>query len=259
MPFRPTGLVTLLTDFGDADTYVSQMKAVMLGVAPDLRFVDISHEVAPQDIAQGAFLLAEAARWFPAGTVHLAVVDPGVGSARGAIAMIAGEHAFIGPNNGLMTPAALAISPDPLAWSLDHVPSPHGSRSATFHGRDLFSPAAALVAAGLRTPESLGSPARPSPAPASTQGSPDVGRVLHVDRFGNLITSFPSDLFDGVVAVEVGGQVVSTAVRCYAEAPAGAPVFLIGSSGRIEVAVAGGSAARALGVLADAVVCLRRS
>jgi len=259
MPFRPNGLVTLLTDFGNIDVYVAQMKAVMLGVAPDLRFVDISHEVTPQDVAMGAYLLSGSARWFPAGTVHLAVVDPGVGSARGAIAMIAGAHAFIGPDNGLMTPAALTISSNLEAWSLDHVPPPHGARSATFHGRDLFGPAAALLAAGFRTPESFGAPIRPTLPPATVTGSPDLGRVDHVDRFGNLITSLQADLLEGVVAVEVGGHTVSTAVGCYAEAPHGSPVFLAGSGGYIEVSVVGGSAATVLGATSNAEVRLHRS
>lgn len=257
MTFVPSGIVSLLTDFGSSDGYVAQMKAVMLGVAPDLRFVDISHEIAPQNVAQGAFLLAESAMWFPAGTVHLAVVDPGVGSDRSAVALLAGGHVFIGPDNGLLMGAAESIDGAIQAWSLDDVPIPHGGRSSTFHGRDLFAPAAALVAAGDRRPETLGREVAallPSPL---TAASADRARVVHVDRFGNLITSLAASALAEGSRLEVAGRTIETRVEFYAEAPAGALVFLEGSTGRIEVSVAGGSAAEELAVGVGAEVGVR--
>ena len=259
MPFRPNGIVSLLTDFGLSDGYVAQMKAVMLGISPSLRFVDITHDVPAGDVAQGAFLLEEAARWFPVGTVHLAVVDPGVGSSRSALAITAGDHVFIGPDNGLLPPAAGTLSPDPRARVLEGVTPPGGTVSATFHGRDLFAPAAAEVACGLRAPEAFGPLIRPTPAPRRPTKTPDTGRVLHIDHFGNLITSFPAASLDGVDALEIRGHVVPTRVDCYAEAPAGTPVFLVGSSGRVEVSVVNGSAADRLGISPGAEVLLRRS
>jgi len=273
MTFAPSGIVTLLTDFGSSDGYVAQMKAVMLRVSPKLRFVDISHDVAPQDVAQGAFLLDVSARWFPAGTVHLAVVDPGVGSERAAIAMVAGGHALVGPDNGLLMHAAETLRDSThRAWRLDNVtapgeagtepaaPVPQGLLSSfTFHGRDLFAPAAALLAAGLREPESLGRPIDPGPALVPSVEGPDRGRVVHVDRFGNLITSLSAETLDQVVSLEIGGHRVPTGVRFYAEAPAGTPVFLAGSSGRIEVSVRGGAAADLMDLSVGAPVVLLRA
>ena len=248
MSFRANGVVTLLTDFGTSDNYVAQMKAVMLAISPALRFIDITHDIGPQDVAQGAFLLESSAPWFPRGTVHLAVVDPGVGSQRTAVVLVAGGHAFVGPENGLLLPAAQAMDGDLRGWELINVP-PHGrTRSATFHGRDLFAPAAALLASGGRTPSGLGPPLTPPPRSITPSPDPRHERVLHVDHFGNLVTSLPASALPGLRGIEIRGRTIDTIVRTYAEARGEAPFLLAGSSGRIEISVALGSAARELGV-----------
>ena len=247
MSFCANGVVTLLTDFGTSDGYVAQMKAVMLATSPALRFIDITHDTGPQDVAQGAFLLESSAPWFPPGTVHLAVVDPGVGSSRAAVVLVAGDHAFVGPDNGLLLPAALAMGGDLQAWELENVPCPGRIRTATFHGRDLFAPAAALLASGTRAPSDLGPVASP-PRSIEPSGDPGHERVLHVDHFGNLITSLPASALPGLRGVEIRGQTIDTLVQTYAEAQGAAPVLLAGSSGRIEISVALGSAARKLRV-----------
>ena len=251
--FRGNGSVTLLTDFGTSDSYVAQMKAVMLAVSPALRFIDITHDIGPQDVAQGAFLLQSAAAWFPRGTVHLAVVDPGVGSPRAAVVLVAGGHAFVGPDNGLLLPAARALGGELPGWELVNVPSPGETRSATFHGRDLFAPAAALLASGERAPSDLGPRLARLPHSIAPSVEPGHERVLHIDHFGNLITSLPASALPGLRGIEVRGQTIDTIVATYAEAPGEAPVLLAGSSGRIEISVAFGSAARELGVEAAGV------
>lgn len=257
-PFRPNGVVTLLTDFGVTDTYVAQMKGVMLRIDAGLRFVDISHGVAAQDIGQGGFLLEQACRSFPDGTVHLAVVDPGVGSARAPVVVVAGKHAFVGPDNGLLEAAARHAGAGAMeAWRLDAVPAPPWGRSSTFHGRDLFAPAAATLASGRALPASFG-PALPGllATPTAPRG-PGVGAVIHVDRFGNLITNL--SVTPAASALEVAGHRITRRVDHYAEAEAGALVFLGGSSGRFEVSVVGGSAAEALGVGSGVEVIVRRA
>ena len=247
MSFRANGVVTLLTDFGTSDGYVAQMKAVMLAVSPALRFIDITHDIGPQDVEQGAFLLKSSAPWFPRGTVHLAVVDPGVGSSRAAVVLVANGHAFVGPENGLLLPAAQAMGGDLQGWELVNVPPPGRTRSDTFHGRDLFAPAAALLASGERAPSDLGPPRARPPRSEATSVEPGHDRVLHVDHFGNLITSLPASALPGLRGIEIRGRTIDTIVRTYAEARGEAPFLLAGSSGRIEISVALGSAARELG------------
>lgn len=252
----PTSLVTLTTDFGSRDAYVAVMKAVMLGIHPGLRFIDISHEVPPQDLMAAAFILSDAAPYFPAGTIHLAVVDPGVGTSRPAVALRAGEQMFVGPDNGLFplvmqdTPLHQAVVLDrPAFW---RTPSP----SATFHGRDIFAPVAAHLAAG-RTLTEVGTPAEtlhrlhwPLPL-ADEQGV--QGWVLHVDRFGNAITNISRAILETYrqargVKCYVGSGVVHGLHRTYGDVEEGDPLLLFGSSELLEIAVHGGNAARLLSI-----------
>ena len=253
--WKPSGVVTLTTDFGLQDPYAGIMQGVVLSIAPKVRVVDLTHLVPPQDVAAGAFYLMCSWRWFPPGTVHAAVVDPGVGSARGILVAIDRGHVFLAPDNGLLGPV---LSREAEIRVLDEELFSLTERSATFHGRDVFAPAAALVASSKARPDALGAPTRTAPAEAPAGEAPHRGRVLHVDRFGNLITSLDADLLDGVTSVEVGGRAVTRRVRFYAEASAGTAVFLAGSGGCIEVSVAGGSAAVELGARAGAEVLLRR-
>jgi S-adenosylmethionine hydrolase len=233
---KPSGIITLLSDFGTQDAYVGAMKGTILRQHSGVSLVDITHEVRPFAILQGAFLLDSAWSTFPAGTVHLAVVDPGVGGPRTPIAMAGGDHFFVGPDNGLFTFVLERIAVQAVA-----LPVP-ASASATFHGRDVFAPAAARLAAGTALHE-LGSPVK-TPTRLGDAWAVRVGEgwrahVLHCDRFGNVITNLPASSVGRIHAVN---GVTVRAVRTYEEAPAGELVVLAGSASRVEVAIREGSA-----------------
>src|SRR5512142_3267195 len=243
-----SAIVTLTTDFGAGSGYPAQVKAVLLSAAPELRIVDVSHEVPRYDVLAGALLLEACVPWFPAGAIHVGVVDPGVGTVRRAICLAAEGRTFVGPDNGLCTPflgagaRVFEIAPGAA------VPAP---RTATFHGRDLFAPAAAFVAGG-GDPAALG-PEVPDPVrlhwpvPRAGRGELD-GEALAADPFGNLVTSIrASDLGGAEVAKATAGGHPARWVRTFGEAEPGELVAMIGSGGRVEIAVREGSAAVALG------------
>jgi S-adenosylmethionine hydrolase len=260
-------IITLTSDFGLRDPYVAAMKGVILDINPTATMVDVSHDVEPQRVAQGAFVLGAALPYFPRGTVHLAVVDPGVGGERRGLVLATPRGLFVGPDNGLLSPAlpdeARAGATEPGQASA--VPLPEGHRafaitrrqymrepvSTTFHGRDVFAPVAAHLSLGVDAEESgervdsvLAFP--PFRARRRADGGLE-GRVLHVDRFGNLVTDVRAeDLPAGGVWIEIGGQVIRGLRRTYEEA--GGLAALVGSSGYLEVALPGGSAAAELGV-----------
>ena len=240
---KTSGIITLLTDFGTEDAYAGAMKGAILKVNPDVRIVDISHEAPAFAIPETAFLLDSAWRYFPSGTVHLVVVDPGVGSDRPAIALEAGGHFFVGPDNGVFTYLPEAIG------TVVNLPTPEGA-SATFHGRDLFGPAAARLAGGTELRE-LGErrepPMRLANAWAERVGEAWRAIVLHVDRFGNIITNVPARALPQVHSVN---QSPVRTVRTYDEAAPSELVALVGSHGRVEGAVRTGSAAQRLQVKA---------
>lgn len=242
-------LFTLTTDFGAGSGYPAQVKGVLLSALPGARIVDVSHEVPRHDVLAGALLLEACLPWFPAGAVHLAVVDPGVGTARRALCVRdAGGRTLLAPDNGLATPflgpgaAAFAIEPGRA------VPAP---RSSTFHGRDLFAPAAVFLARG-GDPAALGpavaDPVRLPWPRAERRGAEVAGETLAADPFGNLVTSILAADLEGVevAAAEVGGRPARW-VRTFGEGGAGELLVLAGSGGRVEVAVREGSAAAALG------------
>lgn len=238
-------LVTLLTDFGTRDSFVAEMKGAMLRRAPGLAFVDVSHEVPPGDISAAAYLLRRCWRHFPDGTVHLVVVDPGVGSARRPVAFTLGGHRFVGPDNGCLS--LVLPADDPPAVEL-----PASAEAApTFHGRDVFAPAAAALAAGepldLLGPRVTAPLARFGiPAPRR-DGGVLLGEVIHVDRFGNLVTSVTArDLVPGA-RILVDGAPAGPLRRTYADVPPGEPVAYVGSAGELEIAVRDGSAALRFG------------
>lgn len=244
-------IITLTTDFGLYDGYVGIMKGVILGITTAVQLVDISHEITPQDIRQGSFVLRNAVPYFPAGTVHLAVVDPGVGSRRRPLLVTTPRASFVGPDNGLFTFAL--EQPAAQAWALDRPQYWLPVISRTFHGRDIFAPVAAHLARGV-PPEELGSPVsdavRLQPLLPQQQGNHHiVGHVIHVDRFGNLITNVPAAwLADGDWACEIAGRRISHISETYSAAHPGELLALIGSSGLLEVALRNGSAARLLGM-----------
>jgi S-adenosylmethionine hydrolase len=264
-------LVTLTTDFGTADGYVGTMKGVMLGIAPAARLVDISHEIAPQDIRQAAYVLYTSYAFFPPHAVHLVVVDPGVGSVRRPIALRTLSGAFVGPDNGVFTYVLGREPIEALVELLD--PRYHLLQAShTFHGRDIFAPAAAHLAAGVPITE-LGPPVSDPvtfPLPR-LEVAPDTiaGEALHADRFGNVVTSVGRLLwsqnelsldaafgqvqeqvrFDAdEVVVAVAGRDIPCVRRTYAEVEPGKVLALVGSSGYLEIAVREGSAARRLGI-----------
>lgn len=251
----PSGIITLTTDFGSRDAYVAAMKGVMLGILPQARLVDVTHDVAAQDIMHAAFVLRTAIQWFPAGTVHLVVVDPGVGTDRRAVLALKDGQYFVGPDNGLFS-LVFDSAPDEL-YVLDRVeawltPAP----SATFHGRDLFAPVAARLAGGA-PPGTLGSPAegltRLHWALPIVDDQGVRGWVVHVDAFGNCVTNIPRDLFEQArrgrrFKCYVGTTILDILSRSYAVVSAGEPVLLVNSSDLLEVAVFRGDASELLDI-----------
>ncbi len=263
-PFAPNGLVTLTSDFGWRDGYLGAMKGALLSVAAQLRLHDLAHDLAPQDVTHAARVLCSACPRFPAGTVHLAVVDPGVGGARAALVVAAGGHVFVGPDNGLFDPVANLLGAPRQARRIDAggalaaflAPAP----SATFHGRDVFAPVAGALASGRVGLADIG----PVHAAASLElpradrrGEVLHGVVTHLDRFGNAITNLArSDLHGPLESLHVlltDGEPLEL-VQTYEQAAPGATVALVGSDGLLEIAVRDGSAARRLGLAAGAAV-----
>jgi S-adenosylmethionine hydrolase len=246
-------IITLTTDFGLTDAYVGIMKGVILGIARDVRLVDLSHEVPPQDVLEAVYLLESAAPYFPEGAIHLAVVDPGVGSGRRALIVSTRRASFVGPDNGIFT-RALA-EPGAQAWELDRPEFWLGEHSRTFHGRDIFAPVAAHLANGV-TPGEMGrpidDPVRLSlSGPGRASDGAICGRVAHVDRFGNLITDIPAAwVVGGGWRCRIAGEGIAGILGTYADAAPGALLMLVGSGGALEIAERDGNAARRLGVRA---------
>jgi S-adenosylmethionine hydrolase len=262
-------IVALLTDFGTQDHYVGAVKGAILAACRDATLVDIAHELPPHDVREGAFALAAAYRAFPAGSVFLAVVDPGVGSQRRGIALEAGGYRFVGPDNGLFS-LILAEHADARVHELTNAGLFRHRVSATFHGRDVFGPVAGHLAGGTALEEvgpPVSDPARFEIEGVRKRGPHEwEGSVIHVDRFGNLTTSFAEREIDALISrvngdpteiVVVVEGVVLPLVRAYSDLPEGEAGALIGSSGRLEVALHKGSAARVLGASKGAPVRVR--
>lgn len=247
---EPSRTVTLLTDFGVTDPFVGIMKGVMLRDAPELRLVDVTHAVPPQDIALADFWLSQSYRWFARGTVHLCVVDPGVGSERAALAACVDGHYFVAPDNGVLS-AVLQNDPAAEVRRIDLRQLGITPPSRTFHGRDVFAPIAALLASGKASLADLGAPCEPLRRPLVLPSrGPAVlaGSVVAVDHFGNLITDLPAKwLEEGFVRVEAGGRTLRI-VATYSEAAVGECVALASSFETLEIAVRNGNAAQALGL-----------
>lgn len=244
-------VITLTTDFGLADGYVGAMKGVILGIAPAARLVDLSHEIAPQAVRQAAYVLGRAVPYFPPGAIHLAVVDPGVGSARRPLLVTTSQAAFVGPDNGLFTFALDA--PGAQAWTLDRPSYWLSGISRTFHGRDIFAPVAAHLANGV-LPQDLGSPitdaVRLTPLLAERIGDNGIrGHIVYVDHFGNLISNVPGAwIAVGRWQCVIAAQRILCIGDTYSAAEPGALLALVGSDGTVEVAVREGNAAHRLQV-----------
>ena len=247
-------IITLTSDFGTQDHYVSAMKAVMLGIAPDSRFIDVSHDIPPQDIMAGAWVIRNSAFLFPPETVHLVVVDPGVGTDRLPIVLKVEDQYFVGPDNGIFS--LLYTQFECEAYKLNKTKYWRDVRSRTFHGRDIFAPVAAHLAAGVPI-EKLGDPIKDlvSYHWAVPIGDKDgvQGWVIHIDRFGNLITNISEELLEETagrrkVRVYVGNTIIDHMVNTFGDVEPGEPAAFIGSSGMLEVGINKGNAAQMLGV-----------
>lgn len=238
-------IITLTTDFGTRDSYVAQVKGVLLRLGPkDLQIVDLGHDIAPQAVREGAFFLREAVPRFPAGTIHLAVVDPGVGSARRPIAAFGADQLLVGPDNGLF---GFVLGPDFCAHRIETA-GPTIAPSSTFHARDVFAPAAARLACGeplMALGPQVFDPVRlPWPAPALREGAV-IGEIVHVDRYGNLISNIERAHVPDRAAVRAALRGFGPVpIRdYYAEVAAGELVALFGSGGLLEIAARDASAA----------------
>ncbi len=250
--------IVLLTDFGLRDPFVGVMKGVIAGIAPGARTIDLSHDIPPQDVRAAAVQLWTAYRFFPPRSVFVAVVDPGVGTRRRILAAETPAGIFLAPDNGLLTlvlrdaPPRRVVSVEARRYRLPAV-------SATFHGRDVFAPAAAHLARGLR-PARLGPRVRawtvlPFAAPRRTR-SGGTGEVLQVDRFGNAVTNLPGAWARRGASVTVRGRRIATVVGTYGDVPRGRPAAVVSSVGTLEIAVNGGSAARRFGLARGAIVAV---
>ena len=258
---KRSGIVTLLTDFGLHDPYVAMMKGVILSLNPKASIVDVTHEVGPGDITTAAQMVLETFPWFPEGTIHVAVVDPGVGTGRRPIVLAARSHFFVGPDNGIFWPI---IDLDQHC-EIVHITNtgfflPHVSR--TFHGRDIFAPVAAHLARGadpVEVGEAVNDPVRLSIPRPSRKGQALHGHVIRVDRFGNLITDIHRRKIEefgegGPLLVRVGGVVIGGVLETYADAGKGELLCLFGSSGYLEIAVNLGRASDRLGASGESVI-----
>ena len=245
-------VVALLSDFGLRDHYVGTMKGVMLGIHPDLLLVDISHDIQPHDVLAGGLALAACYRYFPLGTIFLTVVDPGVGSARRGLAADSGEYRFVAPDNGILSP----VLDEQRRWRAVDLTEARYARapvSRTFEGRDRFAPAAAWLASGVDIgalgPEVTDLCRLALPAVVVEAGT-IRGEIIHVDRFGNLVTNIDRRTFDGVGSgppdVLAGGRHIARVVSTYAEIARGEICALFGSDERLEIAANGASAAALL-------------
>jgi S-adenosylmethionine hydrolase len=246
-------IITLLTDFGLRDHYVASMKGVILSLNPHATLIDVTHQVTPQDIHEGGFILANAYPCFPKGTIHLAVVDPGVGGSRRPILLVTEDHFFVGPDNGLFTfvmqreKRTRILSLTNPAYFLPRV-------SDTFHGRDVFAPVAGYLSRGIK-PEAFGSrlrsPVRIDLREPSVRGNALTGEVVHVDAFGNLISNISEEAlrsFSGMrpVVVRIGRRTIGRVRKSYGDGTRGEVMALVGSGGFLEISIREGNARSAL-------------
>jgi len=246
-------VITLTTDFGTADYYVGAMKGVLLTIAPNAVLVDLSHQIPPQDVRAGYRVLRDTAGEFPPGTVHLAVVDPGVGGDRRPLAVRALSHYWVGPDNGLLSHALKQEQAE--VRQLCHPGIARPEIGSTFHGRDLFAPFAAHLAGAFPFVEvgpEVTDPVILTQTPAHQTSTGWAGEIEHVDTFGNLITNIPAEVLSPVgrpLLIRPGTQAAIAGLSStYGDVAAGELVALIGSTGTLEIAVCDGSAASALGL-----------
>lgn len=252
-------IITLLTDFGLRDTFIGVMKGVIWSIAPNVQIVDLTHEIPPQRVVDGALAIAGAAPYFPAGTIHVCVVDPGVGTARRSMLAAIGDQYFIGPDNGLFSlliEKAKDLTTPPVYIALNKPRFWLPQVSNSFHGRDIFAPVAAHLANGIKI-EELGDPFENPvlisiPMPQKTADG-WLGQVMLVDHFGNLVTNLTREqLKPGVgVIISVKNTTINGVVDTFGSKPAGELIVMLDSSGHLAISMVNGSAADRLGVRVD--------
>jgi S-adenosyl-L-methionine hydrolase (adenosine-forming) len=263
----PRPLITLLTDFGAADHYAAAMKGVMRGICPAAEFIDISHEVAPYALAEAAYTLSQAWQYFPKGTIHLIVVDPGVGGARRPVLAKSAGHYFVAPDNGVLSMVIPTEATSGLACSVRELTNPkyfRPSLSQTFHGRDLFAPVAAHLAnrvPAARFGRTIVDWVRlEGLLPCRDANGAWQGIVLKADRFGNLITNLPSDLIENSGKgwnLRIGNRILATLATSYSEGEPGKLFVIVGSSGYLEISANQRSAAVVTGATSGTRITLR--
>jgi hypothetical protein len=258
-------VIALLTDFGTADHYAGTMKGVMLGICPDVTLVDITHDIPPHDVMAGALELAAAYKYFPVGTIFVAVVDPGVGSARRGVAADTGDYRFVAPDNGVLT-QVLRDAPAKKIVELTERRYARPTVSRTFEGRDRFAPAAAWIAKGTQF-AALGRPVaeiQKLDIPVAEATADTVrGVVLRIDRFGNLVTNIDRKTVErlghgGAITIDAGGHRISRLVATYAELPPDGVGALFGSTDHLELAAPSSSAAERLALTRGSVVTVTK-
>jgi S-adenosylmethionine hydrolase len=251
-------IITLTTDFGHRDSFVGAMKGVILTHAPQTQIVDLAHGIPAGDVQAGAFALMTAAPYFPPGAIHVVVIDPGVGGARKAVAIRAGRAVFLGPDNGVLSWALREESPSEIR-SVENPEVILPRISVTFHGRDVFAPAAAWLARGGNFADLGGELDEfqnlewPLPTPLAEGWQTEV---VHVDVYGNAITSFPGDQATGLHSVMLPGELKIPLQPFYSAVREGSPLAVIGSSGFVEIAMNRGNAASALGLIPGTLVTI---
>jgi hypothetical protein len=264
-----TAVITLTTDFGVDSPYVAVMKGVILSLQPDVRLIDISHSVGPQDVRQGAIVLAETTPWFPPGTIHLAVVDPGVGTERRIVYAEIGDQRYVCPDNGLLSRLTMRKRPSRLV-AVENFEHWLPAVSRTFHGRDIMAPVAAAISLGV-APERLGPPIANLVEldwPVAKIGERQIaGSVEWIDPFGNLITNIAAGMLprDALshenrtegMKIEIAGREIRGISTTYGEHPHDTLVALVGSGGHLEIAVVGGNAANEIGGYVGQAVIVR--
>ena len=263
MDLAPSHLITLMTDFGTSDHYVGVMKGVVLNINPQIQIVDITHAIPPQDVHGAAFLIDSAYSYFPTGTIHVVVVDPGVGSSRRVIVCQTPTAYFVCPDNGLLThilrneEPICTVAVENSTYFLPQV-------SNTFHGRDIFAPVAAHLSRGIPIGK-LGSRVEqpvqlPVPKPQVTEKAV-IGHVIWIDSFGNLVTNISRDILESLeqrddVVIRAGSAQIGHLNHSYAESPAGEALAIVGSFNRLEISINQGNAAQILGLKRGDVIAI---
>jgi S-adenosylmethionine hydrolase len=250
--------IALITDFGTQDYYVGAMKGVILSINPQASIIDITHDIEPQNILSAAFVLSACYRDFPQGTIFVAVVDPGVGSERRAIVVEANGSCFVGPDNGIFS---FVLGEGPMVYSLENDHYFYKPVSSTFHGRDIFAPVAAHLSLGVAPGDfgpRIGEAVQLSGIYPEIQGPNTIsGRIIHTDRFGNLVTNITVDAAGEVFELMIADRSITELRQSYSGGEPGKPFAVAGSAGFIEVSVNGGSAAELLKVEPGTPISLR--